>query len=216
MEYFVHIANVLYLFSYSMRDMLWLRILTIAAACFMLPYFYLRPEPLYPPVFWNLVFMMLNVFWIVRLLLERRPITLSDDEKQLCQIAFRTLTPREMKKILKLSSWEDATPGECFVSRDEPLERLILIYSGKANVELDGKIVGNLDAGQFIGELSYFTDEVAAANVVATEAIRYVSWPKDRLKSYLDKDSDLRAAFQIILGSVLAKRLKDTWLRTEI
>ena len=216
MEYFVHIANVLYLFSYSMRDMLWLRILTIAAACFMLPYFYFQPAPLYPPIFWNLIFMALNIFWIVRLLLERRPVKLSEDEQRLCQITFRTLTPREMKKILKLSSWEDADPGECFVSKDEPLERLILIYSGKADVELDGKKVSELHAGQFIGELSYFTDEVAAANVVATEATRYVCWPKDRLKSYLDKNPDLRAAFQIILGSVLAKRLKDTWIRTVI
>ena len=122
----------------------------------------------------------------------------------------------ELKKILNLSSWEDADPGECFVSKDEPLERLILIYSGKADIEIDGKKLGELQAGQFIGELSYFTDEVAAANVVATEATRYVSWPKDRLKSFLDKNSDLRAAFQIILGSVLAKRLKNTWMRTAV
>jgi len=213
MEYLIHIANVLYLFSYSMRDILWLRILTVAAACFMIPYFYYQRDPLYAPIFWNLVFMALNVYWIARLLFERRPVKLSDDERQLCQIAFRTLTPREMKKILKLSSWEDADPGECFVSKDEPLERLILIYSGKADVEIDGRTIGKLHAGQFIGELSYFTDEVAAANVVATEATRYVSWPKDRLKSFLEKDSDLRAAFQIILGSVLAKRLKNTWMR---
>jgi len=199
-----------------MRDILWLRILTIAAACFMLPYFYYLPEPLYPPIFWNLLFMTLNLYWIIRLLLERRPVKLSDNELQLCQIAFRTLSPREIKKILKLSSWKDAAPGECFVSRDEPLERLILIYSGNADVEIEGKKIGQLHAGQFIGELAYFTDEVAAANVVATEATRYVSWPKDQLKDFLDKDPDLRAAFQIILGSVLAKRLKDTWVRDAI
>ena len=216
MEYLIHIANVLYLFSYSMRDILWLRILTVAAACFLLPYFYYRPDPLYPPIFWNLVFMSLNVYWICKLLLERRPVKLTDDEQQLCQIAFRTLTPREMKKILKLSSWEDADSGECFISKDEPLERLILIYSGKADVELDGNKVGELHAGQFIGELSYFTDEVAAANVIATEATRYVSWPREQLKSFLDKNSDLRAAFQIILGSVLAKRLQDTWMRATL
>lgn len=216
MEYLIHIANVLYIFSYSMRDILWLRILTIAAACFMLPYFYYLPEPLYPPIFWNLLFMTLNLYWIIRLLLERRPVKLSDDELQLCQIAFRTLSPREIKKILKLSSWKDADPGECFVSRDEPLERLILIYSGNADVEIEGKKIGQLHAGQFIGELAYFTDEVAAANVVATEKTRYVSWPKDQLKDFLDKDPDLRAAFQIILGSILAKRLKDTWVRDAI
>jgi hypothetical protein len=216
MDYLVHAANILYLISYSMRDILWLRILTVGASCFMVPYFLFQPEPLYAPIFWNLVFMSLNIFWIARLYLERRPVSLSDDEQRLCQIAFRTLTPREMKKILALSSWQNAAPGECFVAMGDPLERLILIYSGKADVELDGNKVGELDAGQFIGELGYFTDEVAAANVVATEATRYVSWPRERLKSALDKDSDLRAAFQIILGSVLARRLKESWLRTAV
>ena len=214
MEYLIHIANILYLFSYIMRDILWLRVLTVAAACFPIPYFYFRPDPLIPAIFWNLVFTSLNVFWICRLLLERRPVKLSDDEQQLCQIAFRTLTPREMKKILNLSSWSNAVANECFVSKDEPLERLILIYSGKANVEIDGQKVGELHAGQFIGEMSYFTDDVAAANVVATQDTRYVSWPKDRLRSFLDSNSDLRAAFQIILGSVLAKRLQESWMRT--
>ena len=214
MEYLIHIANILYLFSYIMRDILWLRVLTVAAACFLIPYFYFRPDPLIPAIFWNLVFTSLNVFWICRLLLERRPVKLSDDEQQFCQIAFRTLTPREMKKILNLSSWSNAVANECFVSKDEPLERLILIYSGKANVEIDGQKVGELHAGQFIGEMSYFTDDVAAANVVATQDTRYVSWPKDRLRSFLDSNSDLRAAFQIILGSVLAKRLQESWMRT--
>ena len=216
MEYFIHIANVLYLFSYSMRDILWLRILTVAAACFLLPYFYYRPDPLYAPILWNLVFMSLNVYWICKLLLERRPVKLSDDEQQLCRITFHTLTPREMKKILNLSSWEHAEPGECFVSKDEPLERLILIYSGNANIELDGNKVGEIHAGQFIGELSYFTEDVAAANVVATESTRYVSWPKERLKSFLEENTDLRAAFQVILGSVLARRLQDSWVQATL
>ncbi len=97
---------------------------------------------------------------------------------------------------------------------DEPLEKLILIYSGKATVEIDGQKVGELHEGQFIGEMSYFTDELAAANVVATQDTRYVSWPKDQLRDFLDNNSDLRAAFQIILGSVLAKRLQESWMRS--
>ena len=214
MDYLIHIANILYLLSYSMRDILWLRILTVFAASCMMPYFYFQPEPLYPPIFWNLLFIALNLFWIARLLLERRPVKLTEDERRLCQIAFHTLTPREMKKILDLASWEKAEKGECFVTRGTALDRLILIHSGKADVVLESVKVDELQAGQFIGELGYFTDEVAAANVVANEATRYVAWPKHRLKLYLEKNADLRAAFQVILGSVLAKRLKDNWIKT--
>ena len=52
----IHAANVLYLFAFMVRDILWLRILTIVAAACLIPYFYFRPEPLMTPIYWNLVF----------------------------------------------------------------------------------------------------------------------------------------------------------------
>ena len=45
----VNVANVVYLFSYSVRDILYLRILTVFGAGLLLPYYYLQIEPLYAP-----------------------------------------------------------------------------------------------------------------------------------------------------------------------
>ena len=120
----IHAANVLYLFAFMVRDILWLRILTVVAATCLIPYFYFRPEPLLAPIYWNLAFTALNIFWIVRLLLERRPVKLSAEEQRLCELVFRTMTPREMIKILKLASWRSAVAGECFVERGKLLDQL--------------------------------------------------------------------------------------------
>ena len=79
-ELLIHAANLLYLFAFMVRDILWLRILTVIAAAFLIPYFFFRPEPLITPIYWNLVFTGLNLFWIARLLLERRPVKLSAEE----------------------------------------------------------------------------------------------------------------------------------------
>ena len=46
-------ANLLYLASYSVRDILWLRILTIAAAVLLIPYYYLQSQPLWIAISWN-------------------------------------------------------------------------------------------------------------------------------------------------------------------
>ena len=167
----IHAANVLYLFAYTVRDILWLRIQTVVAALFLLPYFYLQPEPLMTPIYWNLVFTALNLFWIARLLLERRPVKLSPDEQRLCELVFRTMTPREMIKILKLATWEEAAAGACFVARGTPLDRLMVIASGKACVEVDGRNVAGLQPGQFIGSISYITEEAAPANIHAIQAL---------------------------------------------
>src|SRR3546814_1855609 len=79
------------------RDILWLRILAVVATACLIPYFYIQPEPLMTPIYWNLVFAALNIYWICRLLLERRPVKLSAEEQRLCELVFRTMTPREMR-----------------------------------------------------------------------------------------------------------------------
>ncbi len=209
----IHVANVLYLFAFMVRDILWLRILTVIAASCLIPYFYFQPVPLMTPIYWNLTFTALNTFWIVRLFLERRPVKLSAEEQRLCELVFRTMTPREMIKILKLATWEEAAAGECFVERDKPLDRLMVIFSGKACVEVAGRNVTELEPGQFIGSISYVTEETAPANIVSLEPTRYVSWPKSKLKEFMNKNPDLHSALKTTLAVDLTKWLQATWAR---
>jgi hypothetical protein len=210
----IHAANVLYLFAFMVRDILWFRILAVVAAACLIPYFFFRPEPLMASIYWNLAFTTLNIYWICRLLLERLPVKLSADEQRLCALVFRTMTPREMIKVLKLASWESAEAGECFVERDKPLGRLMVIYSGKACAEVDGRNVTELEPGHFIGSLSYVTEETSPVNVVAIAATRYVSWPKSRLKDFMNKNPDLHSALKSTLAIDLMTRwLQATWAR---
>ena len=196
-----------------MRDILWLRIFTVVAAGCLIPYFYLRPDPLLAPIYWNLLFIGLNIFWIVRLLLERRPVTLSEDEQELCRLAFGTITPREMINLLKLGDWRQAERDECFVAQGSTLDDLMLIHSGEACVQLDGRNLQILNPGQFIGSISFITDETAPTDIVALEPTRYFCWPKSKLKGYLGKNPDLHAAIQTVLGADLTRRLRDSWTR---
>ncbi len=212
-ELLIHAANVLYLFAFMVRDILWLRILTVVAASFLIPYFYFQPVPLITAIYWNLAFTALNLFWIVRLFLERRPVKLSAEEQRLCELVFRTMTPREMIKILKLASWQSAVAGECFVKRGKLLDRLMVIYSGKACVEVDGKNVTELQPGQFIGSISYITEETAPANIVSLEPTRYVSWPKSKLQDFMKKNPDLHTALKTTLAIDLTRWLQATWAR---
>jgi hypothetical protein len=71
MEILVYTANGMYLASYFMKEMLHLRMLTVAAALCLSAYFYFRPEPMMTVVCWNLFFVALNVFQITRIAMAR-------------------------------------------------------------------------------------------------------------------------------------------------
>jgi hypothetical protein len=213
LDLLIHAANVLYLFAFMVRDTLWFRILAVVAAACLVSYFYFRRDPLMVPIYWNLVFTAVNIYWIGRLLLERRPLKLSAAEQRLCELVFRTMTPREMITLLKLATWESAKAGECFVERDKPLKRLMVIYSGRACAEVDGRNMTELQPGRFIGSISYVTEETAPANVVALEPTRYVSWPKSKLKDFMTKNPDLHSALKSTLAVDLTRWLQATWAR---
>ena len=71
MEILIYIANGMYLVSYSMKDMLHLRIVTVAAALCLVAYFYFRSEPMMTVVGWNLFFIALNLYQITRTIVSR-------------------------------------------------------------------------------------------------------------------------------------------------
>jgi len=76
METLVYIANILYLLSYLVRDILHLRLLTITAAILLVSYFYSQPDPLMTVIYWNIAFVGLNALqltWILRKRSRTRP-----------------------------------------------------------------------------------------------------------------------------------------------
>jgi hypothetical protein len=213
LDILIHVANILYLIAFMVRDILWLRIMTVAASCFLLPYFYFQPTPLLAPIYWNLAFTVLNIYWIVRLTLERRPVKLSDKEQRLCELAFRTMKPREMLRILRLGTWRSAGTDQCLVKKGAELDELMLIYQGKACVVVDGKRVAELQPGQFIGGISYVTKEITPADVLSLEPIHFFVWPKARLKDFLGKNPELHAALQSTLAIDFTRWLSESWKR---
>jgi hypothetical protein len=213
MDYLVHTANVLYMFSYLVRDILWLRVLTVIAASLLIPYFYAQPNPLLAAISWNLVFTALNIYWICRLVLERRPVQLNADEQQLRQMAFKAMTPRDLLKLLGVAHWESHPIDYRFLEPGETSERLAVIYAGRVCVAVEGNPVAELREGHFIGGTSFFTDEPGGASVFALEPIRCVWWPKRKLKDFLRKNPELHASFQLVLGMDLTSRLQESWAR---
>jgi Popeye protein conserved region len=208
MNYWIHVANVLYLASYLVKDILWLRLLTVVAGVLLLPYYFMQPVPLWPAISWSGVFLAVNVVQIKILLAERRPIRLAPDEQRLYELVFRNLSPRQFAKLLKLGRWEDVGEGGRVIERGRPLERLIVIFTGHLAVEADGRRRALLKEGHFAGEMSFVTGEFPSADVVATEPTRIFVWKSPELTRFLEGQNDLLLALQSAIGTDLVGKLR--------
>jgi hypothetical protein len=64
LSFFLNASNVVYLVSYVVKDVLWLRVLTILGGALAGAYFALSPDPCWNAVGWIAVFSLINVVQI--------------------------------------------------------------------------------------------------------------------------------------------------------
>lgn len=214
MELFFHLANVIYVFSYLVTDILWLRALAVVGGFSYLTWTLTTPTPSLSLIGWTLVYNTINVAQIVRLWHERRPLRLDGDEQALYAATFRTLTPREFRRLVGSGSWQDAKPGEVLIAEGTRPGRVLVLATGRAAVKVGGRAVATLGPGQFAGEMSFLTGEPTTAAVEVVEPARLVTWSTPVLERCLAKHPPLRAALQLVIGRDLAVKLRDgrmTW-----
>ena len=137
-----HLAFGLIAFSFLVKDILWLRVVSILASLFSVFYNWVIPvEPMWIPIGWNFVFVALNVYHIAVIIYEKRPIKMEPKDKELYETLFKDLSPVEYLKISKVARWETYKSGEKIIKQGAPVLDLILIYNGTVDVAVDNKAV---------------------------------------------------------------------------
>lgn len=200
-------ANLLFCLAYIVRDMAYLRAITILAALSTLPYFYFLETPLYSALGWQLAFIVINAFNLTVLLLARRPVALDDDQRWLHQHTFRMLSPREMLKVLRPTQREYCPPDAALIEQDQSLDQLILLLDGEAEVYAGGQHRATLRPGDFAGEMSFVTGKPASASVVTKSPVDYLVWRRRDLEALYQRDPRLKDAMQGVLGADMARKL---------
>lgn len=199
------IANTIYCSAYVVKDILWLRILTIAAGVLTLPYFLFQGT--YSAVFWQTAFVSINLFHVVLLIMARRPVRLTKDQQVLHNMVFRNFTTREVRSILEIATWHTGVPNELLIVSGQQEPVLYLVQNGRAEVFQDGQIVAWYGPGAFMGELRFITGQPAVADVVFSTEARYVSWDTVTLRKILKRNSRLKAAFEVLISANIASKL---------
>lgn len=200
-------ANSLYIVSYSVTSIVWLRILTVLAALTTLPYFIFQYETLWSAVFWQSMFAAVNIFHLTLLYIKSLPTRLTGLEAQMKSLVFRTLPVPDMRKFLKLADVRTYQNQERLLRQGQSNSRLYVLMEGSCFVVRDDQQVAKLLPGQFVGEISFLTDQQVSADIIVDQQARVVSWSGDDLKKLFVKESSLHQYFSNLLGNDMAVKL---------
>jgi Cyclic nucleotide-binding domain len=208
LDYFIHAANILLLAAYTVRDILWLRVLAVASSLVAIPYFFLQPTPLWAAFGWSVLFAGINLFQSWRLVIERRPVKLTPEEAEVRKLVFRDLPPKKALQVIGVGTWESASPGEQLIEHGKPLESIALIVRGKVQVTQENRLLGDLGPGEIVGSALLLSGARSDVDAVTTERTRTLRWNAATLEKFLDANPETRNQFQRHLARDLAGKVE--------
>ena len=213
------IANTSYailLASYIMRDILWLRVLTVFSLSFEIPYFYFQADPLWDGIGWDFAFILINTYWIVRLVIDRRPVHFTEEQKRLWETAFHRLRPRHARELFKRAKYKSIAPNEIISTPRGRFDELALISVGRVGLYIDGKKVEELVPGNFVGSAAFLERDLdlpTMATVVAMEHTSLMTWNKHDLRTLIKDDNQFSTAVEATLSMEIVELLNRAWHR---
>jgi len=203
-----HLAFGLIAFSFLVKDIFWLRIVSIIASLFSVFYNYIIPlEPMWLAINWNFIFIAVNIYHIAIILYEKREVKMDDKNQELYDTLFSEMTPVEYLKISRAAKWEMVKAGQRIITQGMPVPDLYLIYNGTVDVVVDNEQIAELKDGEFVGEMSFLTEKVATATCKVKYDAQCLVWKQREFKELLKRNPSLYFTIQSVLSAQVSDKL---------
>lgn len=205
----LHLANLLLLGCYLVRDILLLRVAAIvASACFIAYFLMLEPIQVEAAA-WNVVYVVVNAVQIGLIVRERAMGRLNARETSLRERVFPWMAPHKFARLVR-SARVDRTTAErgAIVEQGASVPSLWLVEDGELEVIVDGARVATCVEGDFIGELAFVDSAPASATVKPVGACTLVTWDARALRALLDAEPEIERGVRAALGAGMSKKLR--------
>lgn len=146
--------------SYLERDFFHLRLYAMSGVTLSIIFQYYREKPLWIPIRWNSLFLLINAVMIALLIKDDLAADkLSTEEKQLYHEVFQTkgMSRVEFVHLMAKAKRMAAAPEEMLVTDAKRNTRVYLVQSGRVSVRKAGVEVASIGPNNFVGEMSFLT-----------------------------------------------------------
>jgi CRP-like cAMP-binding protein len=195
--------------SYSMRDIKWLRVITIVACSVdLVVYYYIRAgQPLWVQFGMSILFIAINLYQLYAMARERQPIVFEGEQAWLYERVFSLMSPKEFKRVLATGRWQTASPQQQILSKGGAVDHLAFVVTGRLDALWGDQLMNSVPAGGVVGEISYLTGKPASADVVAGLQSRLFFLAHRDIEKIKSESPDLYNKIMYVLSRQLVDKL---------
>lgn len=204
----VHLAALVQIAGYLMRDQIWLRALVLTGNGLYALYYFVHPAtPLWDAMFWSVTMLTANLVMIVLIRRSRRMHATDDDTLRVFG-AFGAMEPGEFRRLMRLGEIGAAREPVVLTRIGERPDRLHYVISGEIVIERADRRIVVSDGGMFIAEIGFLLGTPASATVTLSPGGRFVSWGCGPLAALMAQRASLAHAVERALNRDLANKVR--------
>lgn len=202
----VHLAILCYVLGFLCRDQIALRATVLTGTCFYLAYYYLiETGPLWDALIGSMLIGVANLIGLISLIYSRMPLGMPEHQRSIFE-ALGALEPGVFRALMRIARHETSSGDDRLTREGETPDSLFFVMSGRPRI---AKCAGwfDVDAGCFIGEVSWMLDAPASATVTLPAGARYIAWPRDKLDRLIRRSPRVRQALEAMIAHDMARKV---------
>lgn len=205
----VHAAALTYIIGFLVRDQLKLRLLMQVGSTLYIAYYYFAPAtPLWDGIATTTLMFVANAWTIWRIVSDSREDTFVEEDLVVFG-AIPDIAPGDFRRLMAKAQKDTAYVNITLTHAGKTPRNLWFLIDGSATLEKNG-VRRRVTAPAFIGEVAYVLERPASATVTLAAGGRYVRWPADELRSYLEEQNALKTSLEVAFNRDLALKLEAT------
>ena len=123
---------------------------------------------------------------------------------------FDKITRRESRDLVKTMHPRHYKKGEMVFNSGDIGASIVLIRSGGIEIKAADKLLAELVAGDFFGEVALIIDEPRTADAIAYEESELIFFLRSDLEEWVKRSPRSGAQFMLNIATVIAARLRHT------
>jgi hypothetical protein len=201
-DFLISLAEILLIFSFVFKEILYIRIMSIIAmVIFFVGYLVIGLDV--PGIrisfIFNLIGLILNIYQIIILILDKRPVTIPGNLKEIYEANFNNVLPRHFLKIYALAETKYFKKGDIIIEQKTKIDNLMYVVKGSGIIMINGKEISQLKGHFYLGEMSYLTGALTSATDVAKEDMEVLVWDRAKLAKLEENEPEVFASLHVSL-----------------
>lgn len=206
-DIFGHLSFLLIAFSFLMKDIIWLRIISIISGVIGIVYNLMIPAgPLWLPIMWIAIFIIINTYMILSFYYSNRESGFSQNDLNIWKNNFWGLTAEEFRKVQKIMIVK-TYKNEKIISVGKETKYIYFILSGKLIVKMKNEILKILNTGDVAGEMSFLNETKANADVYSETETNCIVLEKSKLRNIMLKSPSFHVSITNLFNKNLMKKI---------